>query len=94
MVEVLEREIQRDPHPGMRLIQSIYMIQVDIEKALHALVDDLARNVYTVPNIVITLKNIGDPRVIPLLEPLLDDPRVEVRTGAAEVLSALRNGGK
>ena len=94
MVEVLEREIQRDPHPGMRLIQSIYMIQVDIEKALHALVDDLARNVYTVPSIVITLKNIGDPRVIPLLEPLLDDPRVEVRTGATEVLSALRNGGK
>ena len=87
--ELLTREIQRDPHPGMRLIYAIYLIRHDVSRAIEALVTDLGRAEYTLRDIVITLTNINDRRAIPLLEPLLADSRPEVQLAAAEVLVSL-----
>ncbi len=89
---VLEREIARGPHPGVRLIYAIYMTRHDVTKAIDALVADLARAEYTTPDILVTLTNINHPHAIPLLEPLLGDSRSEIQLGAAEVLMSLGSG--
>jgi HEAT repeat protein len=86
---ILEREIERDPHPGMRLIYAIYLTRHDISKSVEALVADLARAEYTVPDLLITLRNINNRHAIPLLEPLLNDSPPEVQVGVAELLMSL-----
>ena len=89
IVLLLLREIRREPHPIARLIYAIYLTRHDVGKAVEALVEELKRGEYTLPDIVITLKNIRSPKAIPLLRPLLKDPRADVRLGAAEVLVTL-----
>ncbi|MBT5710017.1 hypothetical protein HOI71_03160 [Candidatus Poribacteria bacterium] len=86
---VLEREIARDPHPGVRLIYAIYLTRHDVERSIDALVADLAGAEYTAPDIVITLTNINNQSAIPLLEPLLSDRRTGIQLAAAEVLASL-----
>ncbi len=89
VVNLLGGEIRRDSHPTMRLIYAIYLIRHDIQKAIEALVADLKRAEFTVPDIIITLKNINNRQAIPVLEPLLKDPRLEIQLAAAEVLVSL-----
>jgi hypothetical protein len=89
IVPLLLREIGRDPHPIARMIYAIYLTRHDVPKAVEALVGELKKGERTVPDVVITLKNIHNPAALPLLRPLLDDPRPEVRFGAAEVMVSL-----
>lgn len=89
IVQIILREVQRTTHPVARLIYAIYLTRHDIGKAVEVLVDELKQGEYTLPDVVITLKNIHSPRAIPLLKPLLEDSQTDVRLGAAEVLVSL-----
>jgi HEAT repeat protein len=86
IVEFLLREIQREPHPVVRFMYAKYLRRHNVEKAVEALVDELKRGEYTVPDIVTTLKRIRSPEAISLLRSLLKDSRTDVQLGAAEVL--------
>lgn len=89
IVSILLREIERDPEPRARLIYAIYLTRHDTGKSVESLVKELRKGEYTIPDIVITLKNIRSPDSIPLLRPLLNDSRTDVQLGAAEVLVTL-----
>jgi len=86
IINILMREIERDPHPTMRHIYAIYLTRHDLEKSIRVLVENLKRAEFTIPDIITTLKNINNPFAISMLKPLLKADQSRVRLAAAEIL--------
>tara|TARA_B100000809_G_scaffold119480_1_gene117714 strand:- start:273 stop:3500 length:3228 start_codon:yes stop_codon:yes gene_type:complete len=86
IVGLLTREIERDPHPTMQHIYAIYLTRHDLKQSIQALVTNLKKANYTLPDIIITLKNINNPLAIPMLKPLLTTGKPRLKLAAAEIL--------
>ena len=86
IVGLLTREIERDPHPTMQHIYAIYLTRHDLKQSIQALVTNLKKANYTLPDIIITLKNINNPLAIPMLKPLLTTEKPRLKLAAAEIL--------
>jgi glycogen debranching enzyme/HEAT repeat protein len=94
IVELLEREIAREPDGAARIVYETYLAREDMPRGTAALVAELKRGDMPSENVVAAFRAVPNLRQIrdrglALLAPLLSDSRPEVRLGAAEISISL-----